>query len=96
MKISIISALFAVCTIAASANAQTLSPADRYDIRSAAEWAVRDMTMKAGEPVAEQGGYMVPVVVANTKCKALVKPYTPKSDQEPPLRWKVVSAVCGN
>ncbi|VWC52271.1 hypothetical protein BLA13014_07947 [Burkholderia aenigmatica] len=51
--------------------------------------------MKTGEPVAGQGGYSVPVTVADTKCKVFVRPYTPKSDMEPPRRWKADAAVCG-
>ncbi|MBU9371809.1 hypothetical protein LGM85_22560 [Burkholderia multivorans] len=95
MKIRLISTLVAACAITASAHAQVLHPADRYDIKSEAEFAVRDVTIKAGEPVAAQSGYIVPVIVANEKCKVLVRPYTPKSDMEPPRRWKADTAVCG-
>lgn len=95
MKISLISTLIAAFVIAAPVHAQALHPADRYDIKSEAEFAARGMLIKSGEPVAEQGGYMVPVTVANTKCKVLVRPYTPKSDMEPPRRWKADTAVCG-
>ncbi|VBQ36254.1 Uncharacterised protein [Burkholderia pseudomallei] len=95
MKTLITLAFIAACAFSATSDAQTLHPADRYDIKSEAEFAVRAMTIKSGDPVAEQGGYMVPVTVANTKCTVLVKPYTPKSDMEPPHRWKADTAVCG-
>lgn len=95
MKGVVFAILVAACAASTSAGAQALNPADRYDIKSAAEWAVRDVTMKTGEPVAERGGYVVPVTVANTKCTVTVRPYTPKSDFEPPRRWKTDNAVCG-
>lgn len=95
MKIFVAWTLIAACGISTSVGAQTLNPADRYDIKSAAEWAARDATMKTGEPVAGQGGYSVPVTIADTKFKVFVRPYTPKSDMEPPRRWKADAAVCG-
>lgn len=95
MKFFVAAALLANCVVSTSAGAQTLNPADRYDIKAEAEWAARSTTMKTGEPVAEQGAYVVPITVANMKCKVLVRPYTPKSDLEPPRRWKADPAVCG-
>lgn len=94
MKTLVFSTLVAAFTISTSAGAQTLSPADRYDIRIAAEWAARDAMMKTGEPVAVQGGYVVPVNVGNTKCTVTVRPYTPKSDFASNLRWKADAAKC--
>lgn len=95
MKTFVAASLLAACFLSTSVGAQPLSPADRYDIKAEAEWATRSATMKTGEPVAEQGSYVVPVTVANTKCKVAVRPYTPKSDLEPPRRWKADPAVCG-
>jgi len=95
MKILVISTLVSACALSTSVGAQTLSHADQYDIKNAAEYAARKATMKTGEPVPTQGGYIVPVTVAGTKCKVFVHPYTPKSDLAPPMRWDSDAAVCG-
>jgi hypothetical protein len=95
MKTLMFAALVAAGALSTAASAQPLNPADRYDVQHEAEWAVQDVTMKTGEPVAAQGGYVVPVTVAGTKCTVLVRPYTPKSDREPPVRWKADPAACG-
>jgi len=94
MKILVASALLAACALSTSVGAKPLNPADRYDIKMEAEWATRKALMNTGEPVAQQDGYVVPVTVASMKCKVLVRPYTPTSDLEPPLRWKAEPAVC--
>ncbi|MBN3761176.1 hypothetical protein [Burkholderia sp. Ac-20365] len=94
MKILAIATLVASCVLSTSVGAQTLSHADQFDIKTAAEYAVKKATMKAGEPVATQGGYIVPVTVAGTKCKVFVHPYKAKSDFAPPMRWDSDPAVC--
>ncbi|NIF40125.1 hypothetical protein F3J14_04255 [Burkholderia sp. Tr-862] len=94
VKIACTSALIAACAFSTAASGQALHPADRYDIKSEAEFAVQKATIQAGEPTAGQGGYVVPVMVANEKCTVVVRPYTPKSDLEPPRRWKSEPAVC--
>lgn len=75
-------------------GAQTLSHADEFDIKNAAEYAVKKATMKTGEPVAAQDGYFVPVTVAGAKCKVFVHPYKPQSEMSPPIRWDADAAVC--
>lgn len=96
MKTLVTPILLAACVIATPASAQTLHPADRSDIKQEAEFAVRQMTIRSGEPLPDQrGGYMVPVMVATTSCKVLVRPYTPKSANEPPARWKADTPACG-
>lgn len=94
MKILIVSTLIAACAISTSVSAQTLSRADEFDIKNAAEYAVKKATMTTGEPIARQGGYIVPVTVKGTKCKVFVHPYTSTSDLSPPMRWDSDPAVC--
>ncbi|MBR8085614.1 hypothetical protein K6L09_41655 [Burkholderia cepacia] len=94
MKIACTSSLIAACVFSTAASGQALHPADRYDIKSEAEFAVQKVAIKAGEPTAGQGGYIVPVTVAHEKCTVTVRPYTPKSDMEPPRRWKAEPPVC--
>lgn len=66
-----------------------------HDAGAKARRVVRALTINAGEPVVAEGGYIVPVIVANEKCKVLVRPYTPKSNMEAPRRLKTDTAVCG-
>ncbi|WP_420213556.1 hypothetical protein ACN8ZM_40840 (plasmid) [Burkholderia aenigmatica] len=94
MKIACTSSLIAAYVFSTAASGQALHPADRYDIKNEAEFAVQKVAIKAGEPIAEHGGYIVPVAVANEKCTVTVRPYTPKSDLEPPRRWKAEPPVC--
>jgi Ni/Co efflux regulator RcnB len=57
-------------------SAATLHPADAYDIKQAAEFAVMHQAIKAGEPQPVSSGYEVPVVVSGKTCKVLVKDST--------------------
>lgn len=84
-----------IAFVSLSAGAATsLHPADAYDIKSSAEFAVMHQIIKAGEPKKVSGGYEVPVSVDGKTCKVLVKPYTP-SQVEPPIRWKAAGQpVC--
>lgn len=87
--------LLMIAGVSMGAGAATsLHPADAYDIKQSAEFAVMNQSIKAGEPKKVSGGYEVPVAVNGNTCKVLVKPYTP-SQIEPPIRWKAAGQpVC--
>jgi hypothetical protein len=86
----------AIATLLASGVAQAqLHPADAYDIKSEARFAVLNKFVKADDPAKKSDGYEVPVVVNGLKCRVLVIPYSPKSNMEPPVRWKASEPVCG-
>jgi hypothetical protein len=86
--------VFASLCLPLFVQAQALHPADAYDIKSTAEFAAQRKFVRAGAPVRQGVGYLVPVEVMGRKCTVLVNPYAPKSDLEPPLRWKADAPKC--
>lgn len=86
--------LLALVSSMSAVAATGLHPADAFDLKREAEWAVMRQIVKAGEPKKVADGYEVPVAVDGKTCRVLVKPYTP-NEMEPPIRWKAAGQpVC--
>ena len=94
MKILLIITMVLTVSTAAFSEEQKANRADIRDVKLDAEFAVARKYIQASEPVFKKNSATVKVQIMDKTCVVTVDRYEPKSDLEPPIRWKVKDVKC--